>query len=227
VTAPINGKRNLRWRYLLALLPIALGGLCCWAILRPSDPAGALEAAQEFDAELIRSLEPIEESDVETYAVERRGGVIEVGFLLTTVNAERSGSGTTTFEAGLINLGIYPAKDAFVTLRLLDEDGRLVETVDLIGDNAILEPGRGNVVRGEFTVGAELPRIVEEIVELESDDSTYFTIYSYDNLKTSPGLLAKLAGLLPFVKYRAVWTQPELEWHSYEVEFHYDRLMRN
>jgi hypothetical protein len=227
VTGPINGKRSLGWRYLLALLPIALGGLCCWSVLRPSDPAGALEAAQEFDTELIRSLEPIKESDVETYAVERRGGVIEVGFLLTTVNAERSGSGTTTFEAGLINLGIYPAKDAYVTLRLMDQDGQPVETVDLTGDEEILDPGRGQVVKGEYVLGAGRPRILEETIALESDASTYFTVYSYNEMKSSPSLLSQLAAILPFVEYRAVWTKPEVDWHSFEVEFHYDRLIKD
>jgi hypothetical protein len=227
VTDPINGKRSLRRRYLLALLPIALGGLCCWSVFQPSDPAGALEAAQEFDAELIRSLEPIEESDVETYAVERKGGVIEVGFLLTTVNAERSSSGTTTFEAGLINLGRYPAKDAYVTLRLIDEDGQPVETVDLTGDEEILDPGRGYVVRGEFTVGAKPARIVEETIAAGPDDFFAFSLNSYNDLKESPGILSQIAGFLPFVEYRAVWTHPELDWHSYQVQFRYDRLIKD
>lgn len=227
MTDPINGNRRLRWRYLLALLPIALGGLCCWSVLRPSDPAGALEAAQEFDADLIRSLEPIEESDVETYAVERRGGVIEIGFLLTTVNAVRSGSGTTTFEAGLINLGIYPAKDAFVTLRLMDKDGQPVEIVDLTGDEEILDPGRGYAVRGEFTVGATPARIVEETIAAGPDDFFAFSLNSYNNVKESPGFLSQIAQFLPFVEYRALWTNPEIDWHSYQVQFRYDRLIRD
>lgn len=227
MSAPINGKRSFRLRYLLALLPIALGGLCCWSVLRPSDPAGALEAAQEFDTEFLRSLDGIDESNVEAYAIERRAGVIETGFLLTTVNVTRSNSGSTTFEAALINLGQYPVGGGYATLRLFDDAGRLVETVDLKGSQRNLEAGRGQVVTGEYQVGTRDPRIVEETIVLDSDETTYFTVYSYNGMKSSPGFLSRLAAILPFVGYRAVWTRPELDWNSFKVEFHYDAIIKN
>jgi hypothetical protein len=212
---------------LFGLAPVAAIAFFCWALFRPPDPAGALEAAQEFDAQLIQGLDGIEESDVEAYAIEKQSGVIRVGFLLTKVQTERTSSGITTFEASLFNLAQSPVKDAYVTLRLIDEVGRPIETVDLIGEQEVLDPGRGQLVTGEHGKGEAQPRILEETIYLESDEPTYFTVYSYNKPKYSPGLLSQLANLVPLLEYKAVWSQPDLDWNTFEVEFHYDRVLED
>ena len=221
-----NGEGRSKWRYLLALLPLVLGGFCCWSILRPTSPDRVLEAAERFETELLENIAPIDESDIEAYAVERRSGVIENGLLLTTIGANRSGSGISTFEAGLINLGIHPVRGAFVTLRLYDSDGQLVETIDLIGDEEILQPGRGQVVRGDFAVGAKQPRIAEETIAADNEDAFSFTIKSYDTSKESPSFLAEIAKVFPFLEYQAIWTKPDHDWESYQVQFRYNTMIK-
>lgn len=224
---PRSSKRRLRWLYLVGFVPVALAALCCWSASRPGDPTQALAAAQEFDTEFFRSLEGIDRSEVEAYAIERRGGVIEIGFLLTKVEASQLGTAATRFEAGLFNLGREPVRDAYVTLRLFAEDGRLVETVDLKGEKEVIEPGSGQLVTAEYLAAATVPRIVEETLALESDASAFFTLYSYNETKLSPGLLSRIAALVPIVNYEAVWTKPTLDWQSFQVEFHYDSIVTN
>jgi hypothetical protein len=220
-------KPRVRLPFILALIPVAVGGLFCWSILRPTDSGQTQEPLANPEIGLLSDLEGIDASNIEAMAVERRSGVIEVGLLLEKIQFEQPDAGHSTFQAGLINLAAYPVKGAYVTLRLNDDQDRPVETVDMTGDLQVLESGQRVVLVGEFEVSAARPRIVEETLVLRSNDSIFFTLYSYNELKESPGFLSQLAKVLPFLEYRDLWTDPSSDWSSYETQFRYDRVLKD
>jgi len=157
--------------------------------------------------------------------LDERGGNIRLGLVLTTIDVDRTEQGASNFEAELINIGDFPLQNARVNLRLLDTDGRMIESIDLRTPTIRLEPGDNTRVSAKYEPGAHSPRIVEERIFLESDNSRGLTIYSYRSIKEEPGFLAELSGALPFFGYEAMWTRPESDWVSYEVRFGYERIL--
>lgn len=212
---------------LAAALTATAALVCCISALRSPGSNSVEPVDPSLRAEVLGGIEEFENADVEAIAIERRGEVVEIGFLLRKVIVERQEEGRTTFEAFLLNLGVHPVAQPYVTLRLFDESGAPVETVDLVGTEEILGPGQEWLLRGEYRLGRNPPRIVEETVFLKRDEATNFTLYSYNNPKESPGLLAQIARLIPIFDYEAIYTQPHADWHSFEAEFHYERVIRD
>ena len=71
-----RGNERPRPRYLLAVISVVVDGLCISSILWPGDATQGLQAAQEFDVDLLRSLEVSGVIVVEVSRMERRVGAI-------------------------------------------------------------------------------------------------------------------------------------------------------
>ena len=78
-----------------------------------------------------------------------------------------------------------------------------------------------------YQVGALSPRIVEERLALTSNQSVALTTYPYGDAKDSPGFLSGLASAFPFLTYEALWTNPRVDWVSYQLQFAVDRVIRD
>ena len=224
-TPKASAGRRSRLVLPLLLLPLAMGGLCCWFLLRTPSQADLLPAVGLAESGLEGQLEGIDPSQVEALAIDRRGEVVEIGLLLSKIQVRRTDVGLSQFEAELFNLGDFPVENARVELRLSDAEGQFIDTIVMRSDQLIHIPDRWAHLEGSYQVGGLAPRIVEEKLVLMSDRSISFTTYSYDEVKDSPGLLGDLARVFPFLSYEALWTNPLVDWGSYEIQFALDRVM--
>lgn len=223
----IRSSRRARWLYLIPLAPLAIGALCCWSVTRPSEDLEDIPATTEIHSEFQGLIEDLDAAGIEAVTFRQRGGVVDLGLVLTSINSQRHENGLSRFEADLINVGEFPLERARVNLRLIDEQGLIVETVDMETPDIRLDPGKKQTLSAEFQVGYGQPRIVEEIISLGPDDFVSFTMYSYKTPKEAPGLLAKISQFLPFIGYEAIWTNPDSNWTSYEIRFGYGKIIRN
>ena len=218
---------RFRLQSLLALFPVGLCGLCGWLLLQPTGKANVLPPVELAQSSLEGQLEGIGSSQVEALAIDRRGDVVEIGLLLSTIEVRRAEGGFSQFEAQLFNLGDFPVENARVELRLLDRQERFIETIVLATDEAILNPKRWAHLEGMYQVGALSPRIVEERLALTSNQSVALTTYPYGDAKDSPGFLSDLASAFGFLTYEALWTNPRADWVSYQLQFAVDRVIRD
>lgn len=229
----MNQSENSRWRrfpisILLVAVPLIAVCSCCWLVSRLASTEQApndiltVEGITENYRDLLAELD---QAGIRAMLVDERGGTVRLGLVLTAIDVEKTEDGTAHFEADLINIGDFPLENARVNLRLLDEDGRIVESIDMRTPAIRLEPGENTRVSATFEPKAHPPRIVEERIFSESDNSRSLTIYSYRSMKEAPGFLSQLSGALPFLGYEATWTRPESDWESYEVRFGYSQIL--
>jgi hypothetical protein len=170
-------------------------------------------------------LEGIDPSQVEALAIDRRGEVVEIGLLLSKIQVRRTEVGLSQFEAELFNLGDFPVENARVELRLDGPQGQFIDTIVMTSDQFIHIPQRWAHLEGSYAVGGQAPRIVEENLALRSNRSISITTYSYEGVRAAPGVLQSIAGLFPVLVYEALWTNPQLDWDAYEIQFALDRIV--
>ena len=229
----MNQSESSRWRrfprlVLVVAVPFVAVCSCCWLVSRlastdqgPDDLIPVEGIAENYE-DLLADLD---QAGIRAMLVDERGGTVRLGLVLTAIDVDSSEEGISIFEAELMNIGEFPLEDARVNLRLLDEDGRIVESIDMRTPSIRLEPGEITRVSALFDPGAHSPRIVEERLFSEADSSRGLTIYSYRSMKEVPGFLSQLSSALPFFEYEATWTRPESDWESYEVRFGYGQIL--
>lgn len=172
------------------------------------------------------SIPAVDDSEIESYQIEQKNGVTELGLALTGVVTEASDDGATIFEAWLVNVAVYPVEGPWVRLFLYDESEILVDTVELHGEEAVLQPGEAEIVRGIYRPSARSAEIVQETVYIRDKRTFSFTLHMADKPRSNPSVLKSVADTLSFVEYEALWTQPGTTWESFEVQFHYDRVIK-
>lgn len=226
MTASTQSRQLVRPALILALVPVLLAS-CCLLLSRPGDSAATIQAAYELQSRWEDRLQDLDSEQVEAVAIDVVAGSVELGLVLGPIQTETDTSGRTLFEAKLVNIADFPVARPRAILRLEDEHGQLVETVDLAGELDVLASGETELLRGDFAPSATTPRIVEETIILLSEGFLRFGTYSYEEVREEPGLLSRVAGLLPFVQYEAVWTNPSAPWTSYEIQFRIDGVLRD
>jgi len=220
-----RSPRRVRPGCLLGALLI-LAGSCCFLLLRPRDRVESIEPSQGIPADSEDRIRGLNPEEIEAAALDVVGDSIELGLVLGHIRTETDLSGRTLFEAELGNVADFPVAHPRVVLRLYDRDGDLVETVTLVGELAVLPPGGVDRIKAEFDPIATLPRIVEETIGLSGAQSPFFGVSSYEEIKQAPGYLWRVAELLPFISYSAIWTDPTAPWASYEIQFRIDGVLR-
>lgn len=218
--------RRLRPACLLAALPILIAG-CCFLLLRPRDSGRAIEAAQELQSGWEDRLQGLDPEQVEAAAIDVVGGSVEIGLVLGPIQTKTDATGRTHFEASLANVADFPVARPRAILRLRDANGQLVETVTLVGELATLPPGGVERFTANFDPASTPPRIVEETIAFSGAESPFFGVSSYEEIKREPGFLSRVAELLPFFRYEALWTVPTSTWETYEIQFRIDGVLRD
>lgn len=142
---------------LIAVLPLVLSLVCCISASLSLDSGSIDSASLAREAELLSEIGAFDRADIEAVAIESRGDVVDVGFLLQTVQIDRIDDRQTSFRAVLVNLGAFLVRNPLVTLRLTDADGDPVETVDMTNTREILGPGEQDFLKGSTRSTTRLP----------------------------------------------------------------------
>ena len=193
-----ENSRRRRFPKTALIVAIPLLAVCsgCWLISRLASPTQSVNEILP-DEGIIQNYEDLlselDLAGIRAMHLERQGGTTTLGLVLTTIDVDRSEQGASHFRAGLINIGDFPLENARVNLRLLNNDGQIIESIDMRTPTIRLDPGENAQVSATFETGVHPPRIVEERIFLESDSSRGLTIYSYRSLKEARGFLYQLS----------------------------------
>ena len=125
-------------------------------------------------------------------------------------------SSTTVFEGLAYNADSDPVKDVAVTIWLLDDEGSIVDWVEINISKSMLQPRETIIEKGVHVPSEHPRRLLEETIQFFNESWT-FSNYYYGEVVTESRLV-RLASLANWIKHIPVYTKPGRPWSQFSVD---------
>jgi|GEM_PF-7113661 len=208
-------------RAMLFVIPILVTGVCCWILSRPPDihqvSDQLTDLQMRFDDLYATHVPEVEAHRVADGIFSVYDQDLEIGlFAMDFVAHLDLESSITEFEGLVYNADSDPVKDIAVTIWLLDDEGSIVDLIEMNISKSMLQPHETVIVKGVHVPSEHPRRLLEETIQFFNESWT-FSNYYYGEVVTESRLV-RLASLADWIKHVAVYTKPGRPWSQFSVD---------